>query len=454
MTPDRPYRPLTGLDYCLLVVLLVGLYLAFDIRLTPRIPLPSPPAGIAAVFLLCRRRDQIEPNHIMALFLIFVVYLTSTLFAPNLAFLGKRTTGLIQFVYSLVLAYGLFLTLVAADARALSRMLFAFCIAILLGALLEDYSDGFRALSDAARLHIYSYGIYDADRRDILLYGRIRPKLFTSEPSSLTFIFTLLSFTWLMVSFWRGKILWYLAMMAAGLLSMPGPTLLLMAVLLLLYLFFARFRSGLANDRLLRFVSIGVVGTIVLAVLVVVGSSLFAKRLALIDNGEDGSFYFREIAPVEAAGDVVRRYPVFGIGLTGEPLIADRLEELYQSAPSYSADLDFGLGSWEATHNLTNYFWLHWIYLGFIWGSLAILALGLWLRVLGTPSAAFCFLVWSVMGQSVGDYVGPRTWAVMAMAAAGMILQRRTVEAPQLEHHFRILLLQRRSRAVEPSFSS
>jgi hypothetical protein len=453
MTPDRPHRPLTGLDYCLLVVLLVGLYLAFDIRLTPRIPLPSPPAGVAAIFLLCRRRDLIEPKHVVALFLVLMVYLTSTLLAPNLGLLGKRTTGLLQFAYSLIVAYSLFLTLVAAEVRVLARVLFGFCIAILVGSLLEDYF-GFRSISDAVRLHIYDYGIYDADRRDILLYGRIRPKLFTSEPSSLTFMFTLLSFAWLMVSSWRGKILWYLAMMGAGLVLMPGPTLLLMAVLLVLYLFFARFRSGLANDRLLRLVSVGAVGFVLLAALVAVGSSLFANRLALINSGSDASFYFREIEPVQVAGDVARRYPVFGIGLTAEPLIANRLEELYQSAPAYSADLDFGLDNWATVHNLTNYFWLHWIYLGLIWGGLAALAIGLWLRLLGTPSIAFCFLVWTVMGQAAGDYVGPRTWAVMAIAAAGMILQRRTLMVPQLERHFRVLLLPRRPRAVEPSFSS
>jgi len=451
--PDRAHRPLTGFDYFLLVVLLIGLYLALDFHVSAHIPFPSPPAGFAAIFLLCRRRDRIEPYHIVALFLVLSVYLTSILFAPNLAFLGKRTTGFLQFAYSLIVAYSLFLTMVAANPRVLARVLFGFCIAILVGSFLEDYF-GFSAISDAVRLRIFDYGIYDADRRDIMMYGRIRPKLFTSEPSSLTFIFTLFSFTWLMVSSWRGKIFWYVGMMAAGLVLMPGPTLLLMAILLLLYLFFARFRSGLANDPLVRVIGVGTVGIVALALLVSVGSSLFANRLALINSGGDTSFYFREIQPVQVAGDVAHRYPVFGIGLTDEPLIADRIEGLFQSSPAYSADLDFGLGNSQTTHNLTNYFWLHWIYLGLVWGGLAIFALGLWLRILGTPSVMFCFLVWAVMGQSVGDYVGPRTWAVMAMAAAGMILQRRAIAPPQLTRAFGIRSAPRRPRPAEPSFSS
>jgi len=453
MMPDRPYRALTGFDYFLLVVLLVGIYLGFDLHVSRHIPIPSPPAGVAAVFLLCRRRDRIEPNHIVALFLVLSVYLTSILFAPNLAFLGKRTTGFLQLTYSLIVAYALFLTMVAAEARVLARVLFGFCVAILVGAFLEDYL-GFGAISDAVRLRIFDYGIYDADRRDILMYGRIRPKLFTSEPSALTFIFTLLAFTWLMASSWRGKIFWYLGMMATGLVLMPGPTLLFMAVLLLLYLFFARFRSGLANDRLMRVVGVSLAAVVLLPALFTIGSSLFANRLALINSGADTSFFFREVEPVEIAGVVAHRYPVFGIGLTDEQLIAERIEAFYQASPAYSAEIDFGIGNVQTTHNLTNYFWLHWIYLGLVWGGLAILALSLWLRLLGTPSVLFCLLVWAVMGQTVGDYVGPRTWAVMAMAAAGMILQRRTVAAPQSERRVSIRSLPQRPHPVEPSFSS
>ena len=45
-----------------------------------------------------------------------------------------------------------------------------------------------RPLSDFVRGKLYNNGyIYDADIRDEILYGRVRPKLFTSEPSAVTF---------------------------------------------------------------------------------------------------------------------------------------------------------------------------------------------------------------------------------------------------------------------------
>src|SRR3546814_8265224 len=40
---------------------------------------------------------------------------------------------------------------------------------------------------------------------------------------------------------------------------------------------------------------------------------------------------------------------------------------------------------------LTNFFWLHWIYLGLVWGTVIFVALSVWLRQLGAPSLAFCW---------------------------------------------------------------
>src|SRR5438128_2593030 len=85
-------------------------------------------------------------------------------------------------------------------------------LSIFLGCLLEDYG-GLRSISDAARGKMYSAFIYDADLRDELLYGQVRPKLFTTEPSAVTFSYTLFAFVWLMTSTWRWKVPTYVALM-------------------------------------------------------------------------------------------------------------------------------------------------------------------------------------------------------------------------------------------------
>jgi hypothetical protein len=81
--------------------------------------------------------------------------------------------------------------------------------------------------------------------------------------------------------------------------------------------------------------------------------------------------------------------------------------------------------AWQVTKvadTLTNYFWLHWIYLGLVWGVVCLIAVSIWLRMLGTPSVLYCWSVWIILGQASGSYVGPKTWAVLLIAAAAAIL--------------------------------
>ena len=67
---------------------------------------------------------------------------------------------------------------------------------------------------------------------------------------------------------------------------------------------------------------------------------------------------------------------------------------------------------------ITNYFWLHWLYFGIGFGIIVLLGVHWWLRKLGTPSIMFCWIVWLTFGQASGAYVSPKTWCVLAFAAA------------------------------------
>jgi hypothetical protein len=52
-------------------------------------------------------------------------------------------------------------------------------------------------------------------------------------------------------------------------------------------------------------------------------------------------------------------------------------------------------------------------------------ALTWFLRGLGVPSIAFCWIVWIVFGQGSGGYVDPRTWTVLLLAAALAVMYER-----------------------------
>lgn len=412
---------LNWIDIGLVFLFMVGIYTGWNYEFTPAIPFPSAVAGISGLILLWRRRDRIEPSHVNAFVLLVFVLVASVFAAPDFSFFPKRFTGLVQMTYSLVISYALFLTLLKATRAQVAVIFFSLCALIFVGCLLEDYG-GLRSISDAARGKMYSAFIYEADLRDELLYGQVRPKLFTTEPSAVTFSYTLFAFVWLMASTWRWKVIAYTLMMIAGILIMPGPTLLLMMLLYVPY----QFLAGRAwTPTAVRMAILGVLGAAVVVFFFVLGSSVFSNRVAQMAEGADASTFYRVQGPALVAADVAQKYPFAGVGLTGEGFISDEVLNVYRSSPEFSPSWEFD----QTFEVLTNYFWLHWIYFGLVFGLAVFIALSIWIRTLGVPGLWFCWLVWAILGQASGAYVGPKTWAVLFLAAAASILAQRKRES-------------------------
>lgn len=419
-------KRLDAIDTALVVLYLLGLYLGVSLQVTSKIPLTCAPSGAAGLIMLWRKRDRIQPEHLSALMVVVTIYLGSTLFASDFSFLGKRFTGLLQLAYSLVIAYAMFLTLVDSERDQIATILLAFCLVIIVGCLLETYG-GLRPISDKVREHLYDAGVvYDGDRRDEVLYGRIRPKLFTSEPSAVTFAYTHFASVWLIVSRWRYKLAAYAGLVGLALFVLPGPTLVLMMLLVVPYLvFLSGVRPGRSQTK--RMIGAAALSSIVVLVAFVLGTTFFAARIAQMQHGDDASFFYRFTGPMLVALDMFRHHPWAGSGLTGEPYIADRVLNVYMNSGSFSS-------AWripKVGDVLTNYFWLHWIYLGLVWGVATLVGLSWWLRKLGTPSILFCWITWIVLGQASGSYVGPKTWAVLLIAAAASILHVRDTRAAE-----------------------
>lgn len=419
---SAPEKRSTGLvDTVLVALFLLGIYLGVSIQITPTVPLTCAPSGLAGVLLLWRRRNDIEPVHLAGFLAVLGLYVASIVCASDYAFLGKRFTGLLQLTYSLVIGYALFLTLVRMERRKLAGVLFTFCLCIIGGCLLENYGI-LRGLSNAVREKIYdSAFIYGADLRDELLYGRIRPKLFTSEPSAVTFAFTQFCAMWLAVSPSPYKLLIYVGYVCVGLFVLPGPTLVLMLLLIVPFLLFLTPGNGLHTEKLLRFLGALSLSLVVVGVALVVGQAVFAERLNELASGKDASFFYRFTGPMLVAFDVFRHYPWAGGGLTGESFLTKEVLSVYSNATAFQS-------AWNITRIadvLTNYFWLHWIYLGVVWGTVVAIGISMWLRVIGATNLLYCWSVWIILGQASGAYVGPKTWAVLFMAAAASIVCQR-----------------------------
>lgn len=408
-------------DLALIGLFMVGIYTNYTLQISAKVPFPSVPAGVAGLILLWRRRNDITPRALACFIGVVLLYLISVFFAPDLSFLGRRTNGLIQLVYSITIGYALFLTVVRGTRRQIAGLFLGFALVILVGCLLEAYA-GLRPVSDAVRNVLYSKGVYENDLRDMLFYNRVRPKFFASEPASVTFCYTLFTFLWMVASPWRWKLPVYVALVGLGLFAMPGPTLLLMLLLILPYMLFLASRRAGRLD-LGRLLMVACVGAIFLGAFIVLGKTLFPVRLEEAMSGNDPSFFYRVRGPALAGLDVMARYPFAGAGLTGEPFIENEVVNLYVRSPAYSP-------GWEivspATELLINYFWLHWIYLGLVWGLVMAVAVTAWLWMLGVPSPAFCWMVWAILGQASGAYVGPTCWAVLLLAGAAAVLHQRS----------------------------
>ncbi|UYN96609.1 MAG: hypothetical protein KIT25_06660 [Enhydrobacter sp.] len=419
---------LNALDVVLIVTFLLGLYLGVSLQITSTIPLTCAPSGLAGLFLLWRWRDRIEPRHLAGLLLVVTLYLGSILSATDISFLSKRFTGLVQITYSLVIAYAFFLAIINGSRDQIAAILLAFCLFIIVGCLLEAHT-GLRDISDRVREVLYNAGqVYDADRRDELLYGKVRPKLFTSEPSAVTFAYTQFAAVWLALSRWRLKFLVYVALIGMGVVVLPGPTLVLMLLLACPYLVFLGGERG-GRARATRIIGTVAISLLVVGIAVVLGKVLFAERLADFERGKDASFFYRFTGPMLVAFDMFHKHPVAGAGLTGEPFIANDVTTVYMNSAAFDS-------AWripKIADVITNYFWLHWIYLGLVWGSLILVALSLWLRQLGVSSLAFCWTVWLILGQASGSYVGPKTWAVLMMAAAASVVHARSLQTATVE---------------------
>lgn len=416
MTVRATFRQADAIDTALFILFLIGIYVGYSPKLAAGIPLPSALAGVAGFLMLLRNSDLIRQRHAMALLGVISLYLFSIFLVPDTAFLGERFKGFLQLSYSLIIGYAAYLTCTLYDRDRLARIFLFFCLAILIGCALETLFTSVREFSDTMRGMLFDQHIYAAAKRDLELYGSLRPNLFTSEPSYVAFSFTLFAFVWYVLTTAGGKTLTYVIMLAAGLLLMRSPTVVLGFVLIAPYQFLLAGRS--AHGRTRSFDSTVIVVTVLtlfaVSAMLIAGERLFAERLSQIANNNDASFFFRVVGPVAVAWETMMQYPIAGAGLTGEELIANSVYQIYVTAPGFSPN-------WEVdkiAEVVTNYFWHHWIYLGLIGGIVLLYAIGRLLRSLSAPSISFCLLVWAIMGQASGAYVSPKPWSVLLLSCA------------------------------------
>jgi hypothetical protein len=307
-------------------------------------------------------------------------------------------------------------------------------IFIIVGCTLELNIEAFRNISDSFRQAVYETGVYQSDLRDYILYGGVRPKLFTSEPSYIAFAYIFYSFCWYCLSRIRFKAAIFIVLLAPAYLLMRSPTIMLSLPAIGLYELLVATRKATPSGMRVqtgRMMFVGIAGACAAIGLVFLSMTVFAERIHDIMNKGDPSFFFRIIGPFQIAMQVFQDYPLTGIGLSAEEFMDEKIWQIYFHSPF----IELSERVAKVNTVITNFFWLHWIYLGAVFGAIIPFAWSYWLRMMGVPSLLFCWGIWVLMGQSAGAYVSPRTWVILFMAAAIVVMhdvqQRVPMPAPQ-----------------------
>ena len=407
----------TGLDSLPLIAHLVGLYLAVPLVLPGGIELPVVTTVVTAPLLIAMNATHVRISHVTWLTGLVAVAGLTLLMAPHPgAFLGPRTKGLLQWSYSIVVAYALALEMLQWRRERLAKLMLVLALAVLAGCVLEIIGL-LRPVSNAFRGLAFPAHPVDFRERDLLIAGFERPLLFTAEPSDVAKFLLLTSFAYVVLSTSRAKHFVGLGLCVAATALTRSPIAILLLPLQALVLVLGGPLVAVPRWASRPLTLTGLATLAILAGGVV--ASLLAARIGQAAEGGDASSIIRLVAPVAIAWETLRASPWWGAGISGTESIEETIVTGYELAGVAAAADTAGLGPRQALANLVaNAFWLHWINLGLLGGLVAIwLLLGL-MKSLGVRRVWFALGAIFVFSQTMGAAHGPYFWSFVAACIA------------------------------------
>lgn len=417
-----------GVPGTLLLSFAVGYYLYADLPVTPQLRLPAAGAVVGGWGLLIWHLGRLRVGDLSFAAAIFAITLASVALNPafyedgNLrAFASDYATSYVVFLVSLPMALGVMTGLRQISTAAIARWAFAAALLILLGAAAERFA-GFAAVSEPVRAALFPAEIvYAEDLRDQLVYGAVRAKLFTSEPSHVAKSFILALLVWYAAArkWWRAPVFYVL--LAAGVLLVKSPGLLVALPAAWAADFCRMRRSGWLVLLILG-------GCLAAAATVMAGQALFPERFAHIASGRDGSFMIRAGLPLQVMGEVWTEHPVFGLGFGAKE---SGIPYAIAAAQTLQIDLNALLGTNAPLGN--NGLFIAMIQLGCLGCLLFALALLRFWRFACGPYWPFTAIALLSYLTLIGGINDPRFWGGFALltASAAAAARREAAEAPQ-----------------------
>ena len=298
----------------LLILFCAGYYLYADLPIAPPLRLPAAGAIAGGWGLLLWHLGRLRYGDLAFAGAVIAVTLASLLLNPSFfestalrQFSGEYATSFLVFLVSLPMAIGVIVAMRQCRPQAISAVALASASLTLAGVAAERFA-GFAAVSEPVRTLLFpSEILYAEDLRDQLIYGAVRAKLFTSEPSHVAKAFVLAILVWYATArgIWRIPLVY--GLVAAGVILIKSPGILAVLPAVWAADLCRQRRSGWA----VALVAAGG-GAVIAGGLI--GQEMFAERLAHIASGRDGSFIIRLLLPWEILCRVWAEHPLFGLG--------------------------------------------------------------------------------------------------------------------------------------------
>ncbi|MCJ9701412.1 hypothetical protein [Bradyrhizobium sp. SHOUNA76] len=401
----------------LLMLYLLGAYTGVSIYSGTQILVPSVACIAIAGLLYCLKWPSVPRRFISTIYALIVMF---TIQYAISAFGygdqdGVMLRATINQIASILVGFSLVLLSFEISAGRFSRVLKYFWLFLVIGATLEQFA-GIGMISDAFRSLVYPKSAYVADIRDVQLFGGVRPKVFSLEPSFVGIWFTATMAAWLACTdarpfsprFYAALVtcLWMGYVVRSSTIAFVAP--LYVAQILLLPSSKVR-RSG---DQVSRAViAAGLVGAFILVGVII--ESLPRGLAPEFVYGD--SVYGRLIAPRLVTQSILADSPIIGTGLGNQDTLFTATLPVY-----LSNRLAFTGGYLEASSArslITNSFFLHWIYLGIVFGLIAAAGYVSLLRSIQIESVSYVVATVSIIWFSIGGYVTVQCWTLFFLFA-------------------------------------
>lgn len=409
------------LRFFLLLIALFGFYSRIDIDLGARV-LPNIFAAIGGFSLLLLNINKIKSAHINRIYILLFIVVLSAIFSPQwTVFLGDRLAAVIQFVYSIALAYGIYLEISGYKAQTISKLFLTCFYVIIVGAIVEILTPLKAIVESYSNVYLDPISIADTIR-DEAIAGFYRPKFFTSETSHVAFGATIS----LVYSFFAQPSLsrlakfFILSLIATAVIRSP---IVLLGIPVFAFTYFVQVginsSSRIRIYNTIKFFAVGILTICLTAIALIV---IFPDRISESISGSDFSATIRLFTSIFIGLRAAIEYPLFGAGIGGQASILNIfLETLLKADVPFHVAVD----QWDKLIN--NGIGSHLMYFGFLG---LVIYLYSWTRLINALTAnnsmpVYCLVL--VMCFAIGNIYSPNFIILYFAGSAIISLQRRNL---------------------------